>query len=213
MKKNMFKSVALMAVVTFWGIVLTSCGGNSASGSSAVKEAISAAESEIALTETPVFGNLPSLFEQKLEAGTILGKHFRELKTEDMDKAVKNKQLRDEAEKELAAYYNEKIGTAAEALDGKNIKVEFDKSQFTDATVTLKVTEKEMGYFNFVFDATPVKPINKEVEFKWIYMDAEGNELQVSSDYITPGEKIQKEYVVLSNKDYCKKFDHLYIKY
>ena len=212
MKKNLFKSVAFLAVGALSGLVFNSCKGG-ASGGGIVDEAIKQVEQTIATEETPIFGSLPSLYEQKLEAGTIVGKHFRELKTEDMDEAVKNKSLRDEAEKKLAEYYKAKISEAVTALDGKDIKVEFDKSQFSDAKVTLKVSNAERGWFNLAFDATLAKPVNKEVEFKWVFMDAEGNELETYSDYITPGEKINKEWMVTADKHFAKKFEHLYIKF
>ena len=96
MKKNLFKSVAFLAVGALSGLVFNSCKGG-ASGGGIVDEAIKQVEQTIATEETPIFGSLPSLYEQKLEAGTIVGKHFRELKTENMDEAVKNKSLRDEA--------------------------------------------------------------------------------------------------------------------
>ena len=147
MKKNLFKSVAFLAVGALSGLVFNSCKGG-ASGGGIVDEAIKQVEQTIATEETPIFGSLPSLYEQKLEAGTIVGKHFRELKTENMDEAVKNKSLRDEAEKKLAEYYKAKIAEATQALDGKDIKVEFDKSQFSDAKVTLKVSNAERGIFN-----------------------------------------------------------------
>ena len=60
MKKNMFKSVAITAVIALAGTVLTSCGGGT-SGNSIVQEAINAAEQSIPLEETPMFGTLPSL--------------------------------------------------------------------------------------------------------------------------------------------------------
>ena len=212
MKKNLFKSIAFLAVGALSGMVFNSCKGG-ASGGGIVEEAIKQAEQTITAEESPIFGNLPLLFEQKLEAGTIVGKHFRELKTEDMDEAVKNKSLRDEAEKKLEEYYKAKISEAATALDGKDIKVEYDKNQFSDGKVTLKVTNAERGYFNLAFDVTMAKPVNKEVEFKWVFMDAEGNELETNSDYITPGEKINKEWMVTADKDFSKKFDHLYIEF
>ena len=107
MRKNTFMSMALVAAIALLGTVLTSCGSSSsASGSSIVEEAISAAEESIPLEETPMFGTLPSLLKQRLEAGTIVGKQFRELKTEDMDEAAKNKSKRDEAEKELEEYFS-----------------------------------------------------------------------------------------------------------
>ena len=212
MKKNLFKSVAFLAVGALSGLVFNSCKGG-ASGGGIVDEAIKQVEQTIATEETPIFGSLPSLYEQKLEAGTIVGKHFRELKTENMDEAVKNKSLRDEAEKKLAEYYKAKIAEATQALDGKDIKVEFDKNQFSDAKVTLKVSNAERGWFNLAFDATLAKPVNKEVEFKWVFMDAEGNELETFSDYITPGEKINKEWMVTADKHFAKKFEHLYIKF
>ena len=86
MKKNLFKSVAILAVVALSGVVFNSCKG-SASGNGIVDEAIKQAEQTITAEESPVFGNLPLLHQQRLEAGTIVGKHFRELKTEDMDAA------------------------------------------------------------------------------------------------------------------------------
>lgn len=212
MKKNLFKSVAFLAVGALSGLVFNSCKGG-ASGGGIVDEAIKQVEQTIATEETPIFGSLPSLYEQKLEAGTIVGKHFRELKTENMDEAVKNKSLRDEAEKKLEEYYKAKISEAVTALDGKDIKVEYDKSQFSDAKVTLKVSNAERGIFNLAFDAALAKPVNKEVEFKWVFMDAEGNELQTYSDYITPGEKINKEWMVTADQHFAKKFEHLYIKF
>lgn len=212
MKKNLFKSIAFLAVGALSGMVFNSCKGG-ASGGGIVDEAIKQVEQTIATEETPIFGSLPSLYEQKLEAGTIVGKHFRELKTENMDEAVKNKSLRDEAEKKLAEYYKAKIAEATQALDGKDIKVEFDKSQFSDGKVTLKVTNAERGYFNLAFDVTMAKPVNKEVEFKWVFMDAEGNELETYSDYITPGEKINKEWMVTADQHFAKKFEHLFIKF
>lgn len=212
MKKNVFKSLTLGLTIALSGIVLTGCGGET-TGSKDVQDAISAAESGIPVVESPVFGTLPSLLEQKLEAGTILGKKFREMKTEDMDEAVKNKQLRDEAEDELKAYYDEKIGAASDALEGKNVKVEFDNSKISAASVKLAVMDKTKGYFNFVFDVTPAQPVNKEVEFKWLFMDAEGNELESGSDYIVPGNKLNCEYMVTAGQDFIKKFDHLYLKY
>ncbi|MBR5656165.1 MAG: hypothetical protein IKW98_05720 [Prevotella sp.] len=211
MKKNLFKSIAFLAVGALSGMVFNSCKGGSGSG--IVEDAIKQAEQTIATEEAPVFGNLPSLFEQKLEAGTIVGKFFRELKTEDMDAAVKNKSLRDEAEKQLAEYYKAKIAEATTALEGKDIKVEFDKNQISDANVKLKVEDAERGNFFLVFDVTMAKPVNKEVEFKWLFMDAEGNELEQYSDYITPGEKISMERMVSPDKHFGKKFEHLYLKF
>ena len=212
MKKTTFKSVALMAAVALMGTMFVNCGGG-ASGNSVVDDAISQAEQTITLVETPIFGTLPSLLQQKLEAGTIVGKYFRELKTDDMDAAIKNKQLRDEAEESLSAIYKQKISEAANALDGKDVKVEFDENQISAATATLKVSEADRGFFNFVFNVTMANPVNKEVLFKWVFMDAEGNELQTSSDYLTPGEKMTKEYMVIPSDDYCQKFDHLYLKF
>ena len=212
MKKNLFKSVDILAVVALSGVVFNSCKG-SASGNGIVDEAIKQAEQTITAEESPVFGNLPLLHQQRLEAGTIVGKHFRELKTEDMDAAVKNKSLRDEAEKKLVEYYKAKFTEAANALEGKDIKVEFDKNQISDATVTLKVMNAERAYFNLAFDVTLAKPVNKEVEFKWVFMDAEGNELRTYSDYIVPGDKINREWMVTADQDFSSKFDHLYIKF
>ena len=53
MKKNVFKSVALVAAFALSGTVLTSCGG-SASGNSAVEDAIKEAEAAIPLEDTPI---------------------------------------------------------------------------------------------------------------------------------------------------------------
>ena len=212
MKQNIFKSVAITAVIALAGTVLTSCGGG-ASGNSAVQDAINAAEQSIPLEETPMFGTLPSLLKQKLEAGTIMGKQFRELKTEDMDEAVKNKQLRDEAEKEMAEIYAKKLEEVAQALDGKTIKVEYDASQISAASTTLKLTQASKGYFNIVFDVTLTKPVNKEIKFVWEYRDAEGNVLETNSDYFVPGDKFNKEYMVIAGNEWAPKFDHLYIKF
>ena len=214
MKKNLFKSIAIVAVGALSGMVFNSCkGGGSGSDGGIVEEAIKQAEQTVTTPESPIFGNLPLLLEQQLEAGTIVGKHFRELKTEDLDAAAKNKSLRDEAEKQLSEYYKAKIAEASNALEGKDIKVEYDKSQIADASVKLKVMEADRAYFYFVFDVTLTKPVNKEVEFKWVYMDAEGNELQTSSDYIVPGDKFNKEWMTMAVKDFSRKFDHLYIKF
>lgn len=212
MKKNVFKSVALVAVFALSGTVSTSCGG-SASGNSAVEDAIKEAEAAIPLEDTPMFGTLPSLLNQKLEAGTIMGKRFRELKTENMDEAAKNKSKRDEAEKEMEEFYTKKVEEAVQALNGKVIRVEFDANQISAANTTLKVLTASKGWFNIVFDVTLTKPVNKEIEFVWEFKDADGNTLERSSDYIVPGDKFNKEYMVTANKEWAPKFDHLYIKF
>jgi hypothetical protein len=212
MKKNMFKSVAITAVIAFAGTVLTSCGGG-ASGNSIVQEAINAAEQSIPLEETPMFGTLPSLLKQKLEAGTIMGKQFRELKTEDMDEAIKNKEKRDEAEKEMEEFYSKKLEEVAQSLDGKAIKVEFDTKQISAASTTLKLMKASKGYFNIVFDVTLTQPVNKEIKFVWEYRDAEGNVLETNSDYFVPGDKFNKEFMVIAGNEWAPRFDHLYIKF
>ena len=211
MKQNKLTSAVFAAMIALSSIVLTSCGGGSAA--SVVDDAISAAEQAIPLEDSPVFGTLPSLFKQKLEAGTIMGKQFRELKTEDMDDAVKNKQKRDEAEKAMADIYKKKIAEAAEKVDGKTIKVEYDANQFSSANVTLKATEKERGFFNLVFDVELTKPVNTEINFVFEFRDAEGNVLETYNDYITPGDKFNKEWMVTPNQEWALKFDHLFIKF
>lgn len=160
-----------------------------------------------------MFGTLPSLLNQKLEAGTILGKRFRELKTENMDEAAKNKSKRDEAEKEMEEFYTKKVEEAVQALNGKVIRVEFDANQISAANTTLKVLTASKGWFNIVFDVTLTKPVNKEIEFVWEFKDADGNTLERCSDYIVPGDKFNKEYMVTANKEWAPKFDHLYIKF
>lgn len=209
----MITTALFAAVIALWGMVFVGCGGGSAaSGNSIVDEAISAAEEAIPLEDSPVFGTLPSLFKQRLEAGTTVRKHFRELKTEDMDKAAKNKSEGDEAEKALEDYFKKKMSEAAEAIDGKSIKAEFDASQISSANVTLKATDKELARFSLAFDVTLTQPVNKEVSFVWKFMDAEGNELESYSDYITPGEKFNNEWGIQANCDWSPKFDHLFIK-
>lgn len=213
MKQKIFFTGVFAAVVALWSMALVSCGGGSAaSGNSVVDEAIRAAEEAIALEDSPVFGTLPSLFKQQLEAGTTVRKHFRELKTEDMDKAAKNKSEGEEAEKALFDYFKKKISEAVEAIDGKSIKVEFDASQISSANVTLKATDKELAHFNIAFDVTLTQPVNKQVSFVWKFMDAEGNELESYNDYITPGEKFNKEWMVTADRDWAPEFDHLFIE-
>lgn len=212
MKRNKLTTAVFVAVIALSGMVFISCGGGNAANS-IVDDAISAAEEAIPLEESPVFGILPSLFKQELEAGTIMGKQFRELKTEDMDEAVKNKQKRDEAEKALADYYKKKISEVAGGIDGKTIKTEFDAEQISSANVTLKLTDKERGLYNMVFDVTLTKPVNKGISFVWEFRDAEGNVLETYNDYITPGDKFNKEWMISADLNWSDKFDHLFIKF
>lgn len=212
--KRTIKTVAFVAVMALSSLALSSCGEKRVSaGNCAVDDAISAAESQVTVIESPVFGKLPSLFEQKLRASTILGKQFRALKTENMDEAIKNRHRRDDAEEALEDFYKKKIQEAANGLDGKTIRVEFDDKQFSAAKATLKAIENESAYFNIVFDATLTKAVNDEIEFKWEYLDATGTCLQIGSDYFVPGKKIHKEYTVAANKEHSMTFDHLYIKF
>ena len=212
--KKKFKTLAYLPAIALLGIGLIRCvSGGVPAGNCAVDDAISAAESQVTIIESPVFGKLPSLFEQKLRASTILGKRFRALKSDNMDEAIKNKHRRDDAEEALDDFYQKKIDEAIVGLDGKAIKVEFDEKQFSSAKAMLKVIEGENAYFNIVFDATLTKPVNSEVEFKWEYRDATGTCLQIGSDYLVPGKKIHKEYTVAANKEHSMTFDHLFIKF
>ena len=208
------KTVAFLAVMALLSLALSGCYEERVSaGNCAVDDAISAAESQVTIIESPVFGKLPSLFEQKLRASTILDKRFRALKTDNMDEAIKNRHRRDDAEEALEDFYQKKIDEAINGLDGKVIKVEFNEKQFSAAKATLKVIEGESAYFNIVFDATLTNPVNNEVEFKWEYLDATGTCLQIGSDYLVPGKKIHKEYTVAANKEHSMTFDHLFIKF
>ncbi|SNU04127.1 hypothetical protein SAMN06298211_10638 [Prevotellaceae bacterium MN60] len=212
--RKKFKTLAYLPAIALFGIGIIRCvGGGASAGNCVVDDAISAAESQITIIESPVFGKLPSLFEQKLKAGTILSKQFGKIKTESMDEATRNQQHREDAEQTLDDYYQKKIEEAIEGLDGKNIKVEFDEKQVASAKCTLKLTDPERAYFNLVFDVKLKQPIDKEVEFKWEYRDATGTRLQVGSDYIIPGAKFVKEYMATADRDYSMTFDHLYIKF
>jgi len=214
MKQKKIMTTIFTAAIALLGMVFVSCGGGSAaSGNSVVDDAVSAAEEAFPLDDSPVFGTLPSLFKQELEASTIVRKHFRELKTENTDEAIKNKQEGEEAEKSLNDMYKKKIAEAVDAIDGKAINVEFDASQISSANVTLKATDKERAYFNLVFDVTLTQPVNEEVSFKWEFMDAEGNVLESYNDYITPSDKFNNEWMVTANLDWSSKFDHLFIKF
>ena len=118
--RKKFKTLAYLPAIALFGIGIIRCvGGGASAGNCVVDDAISAAESQITIIESPVFGKLPSLFEQKLKAGTILSKQFGKIKTESMDEATRNQQHREDAEQTLDDYYQKKIEEAIEGLDGK----------------------------------------------------------------------------------------------
>lgn len=130
MRKTIYVMFATAATL------LVSCGGGA---SSAVNDAVSAAEQEVQITESPLLGQMPALQLQYNAAKKALDAHYKEQlgnsgNLEDMSKTGNE---RKEASDELFKIYQSKVTDAVKAIDGKTFAVDVDPKAFTDGKATI----------------------------------------------------------------------------
>lgn len=137
--KKTFIAIFAVVVIAVTAAILTAC---SDSASSLVGDAISAAEKEVQITESPVLGTIPSLDQQKKAANDFVSDYISKA----MDKAEKREELSELANQKKAAnaeinvIYRDKQVEALKALDGKEVKVTFDESCFSAGKAKIVLT-------------------------------------------------------------------------
>ena len=196
------KKLLLFAVV----ILFAAC-SEEESSSSMVKKAISVAEQNVSLEESPSLGAIPALQLQYKEADKqvkVLLEEFAKKSEEEfkkggsMEDAIRANMILDDLKKEtkeeLESIYKEKIMAEAGKLDGKALTVEFDKEQFTSISAVLHTAADSSinKPFNIVAELTLAKPLpytdwSWSVEAMWEYLDADGKN-------ITAGNKSIKDF-------------------
>lgn len=181
------KKVFLFSFMVATALLTTSCGGGSK-----VNEAISQAEQEVAIAESPQLGKLPSL-QMQYDAAKKAVSELMKVEGNSLDELSKSGEERKSALDELHKTYREKVIAEGKALDGKVIKVDFNSEYFQAVTATLKTHEisesESLRPVGVELKMTLAKPLPKNryggsVMWGWKYLDAQGNELSGGAAYI-----------------------------
>lgn len=177
----MKKIIGMMSLAAL--MFLGSCGGKTTFDASNPKdlaeEAIKTAKQDSTLRESILFGELPSLYHQKIKAqnaikplvrdymnekifGTknpneedilTMGKKEFDIKTEEWGVLEDQlKPVKEEASREINNYYQNKIADLSKVYIGKEIPVEYDKEQFSNVTVTVGNINPESENATFDFE-------------------------------------------------------------
>ena len=123
--------------------LMTACGGKSAT--SVVDDAISAAEQEVPITDSPILGKLPSLHQQMKAAELKVDEFYQS----EMNKAEKREDMSRLGDERKAAKgviykkYYELFDAEAKALNGREVKITFDDDQLSAGTAKLRYVEGE----------------------------------------------------------------------
>lgn len=199
-------------------ILLAACGGGD-TPDSLVKQAMREAEKTIPSEETPHLGTLPVLWAQRDEARTQVDKMISERKEKadekfkkggSMEDRIRNSMIIEDLEKEskaeLERIFKEKITAEAIRLEGQSIPVDFDKSAFSDAKVTIQLSKDTSMNAPVIFNAdlTLAAPLlSKKSWWSWVRVEWEskdkGNETIES--YLSGSEGI-------NNAEKYKEGDH-----
>lgn len=124
--------------------LMVSCGDGLDAGS-----CIDSAEKLIELKESPLLGEIPSLWQQWNEADAAARNKAHQLFENETDGDKRNELLdrKEEVISEIKNYFYSKITEIAEGLKGKEVPVKFDDAVFKSAKAT--ITEvKVSGYGN-----------------------------------------------------------------
>lgn len=170
-------------------LTICSCGG---SGSSMAKDAISKAETEVAVTKSTLFSEVGAIAQQaksakktvndaiKAERKKLNPKSESEAQAA-MEKMEKLGEQGKAAEKEIKSYFNAKLAQLEAALVGKEVPCDFDKEVFSSVKVTIESFPDTTG---LVMNATlTVADKYTKPYVSWVYLDAAGKEGSPLADY------------------------------
>lgn len=197
MKKMMMAAAALLLSLPLF----YACGG---SGSSEADDAIAAAEKEVAIEQSDLWGAIPSLQIQYKAARKNVKEVFKAQRDKLLEGASednagevmkKGKALNaqnDTAEARLKGHYEAKLEEAAKAIAGKEVPCEWNKEAFSNVTAVIKANDSEITYRPVVVElsitlAAPFKSSAPSVT--WRFLDAAGEEITPMAEYLE-----RKEY-------------------
>ena len=193
--KKLISSVFAVAAT----MMLTACGD---SASSLVSDAISAAESEVQITESPVMGTLPSVDKQKKVANDFVSDYISKA----MDKAEKREELSElgnqkkAANAEINTIFRDKQMEALKAIEGKEVKVTFDETCFSAGKAKIVLTgdtaaTKVSGArYQIIVELTAAKEM---ASCTAVLQDAESKDLKELGWFFEFFRNVAEEYTVV----------------
>jgi len=182
MKRIVAKKLFLFCMVSC-AVMLQSCGSSGkkaevdpTDAAQVTQAAIAAADGSIALTESPVFGTLPSIYARE-SAATDSVSRFAEVKY-DADRETKEKAAEawSQSLDSVKAHYAALMQKQIDALAGKNVPLQFSGDEFESGTATIG-GELNVNEIDVKFDMILARGLgfgeDKGVSFEYIGKDGE----------------------------------------